>query len=145
MTREYFRPIQIEIGLCVHCERCERNCPNQAIHFNGEQRLIDYKKCRGCLTCVNVCPRNAISVTSVEKDEVISVDVIFDKCLGCGDCAEICPNKLYEKYSYKPNEIAEKSVYRVPPSRFSECSGCELCVENCPEGIITIQRFLPKD
>lgn len=141
---EYFRPIQVEIGLCIHCERCAMSCPNNAIRFNGNQRLIDYTKCSGCLTCVNVCPRNAITVTSAEENEVISVDVAYNNCNHCGDCVEICPKQLYEEYEYTELDGSTKKVFRVHPTRFFECSGCEVCVENCPQNAIKIQKVLSK-
>ncbi|MHA1820443.1 MAG: 4Fe-4S binding protein [Promethearchaeota archaeon] len=145
MSREYFRPIQINPTLCKGCARCLRACPNKAISFKGNQRLIDYKKCKGCLTCVNVCPNNAITVTSVEKGEVVSVENIFEQCTNCGACAEICPHQLWVPHKYKMKNGELKDVYWVDPQNYYKCEGCELCVNNCPENIITIQRFNPKN
>lgn len=143
MGTEYFRPIQVELGLCIHCERCAMTCPNKAIHFNGFQRFIDYTKCRGCLSCVNVCPRNAITVTSAEKDDIIGVETVFEKCNACGDCVESCTKNLWKEYDYKLADGSKKKVYWVPPSDIYECAGCEICVESCPEGIVSIKRFSP--
>jgi electron transport complex protein RnfB len=120
------------------------SCPNNAIRFNGNQRLIDYKKCSGCLTCVNVCPRNAITVTSAEEEDVISVDVAYHKCDNCAICFEICPNNLYEEYEYAELNGSTKMVHRVPPTKFFECSGCGVCVESCPENAIQVQKLSSK-
>ena len=144
VTREYFRPIQVEMGLCIHCERCAMSCPNNAIRFNGNQRLIDYKKCSGCLTCVNVCPRNAITVTSAEEEDVISVDIAYNECNHCGVCVGICPKQLFEEYKYNELNGTTKLVFRVPPTKFFECSGCGVCAESCPENAVVVQKLQSK-
>ncbi|MCP4762665.1 MAG: 4Fe-4S dicluster domain-containing protein [archaeon] len=141
MSREYFRPVQVEQGLCIHCERCAMTCPNNAIIFKGYQRFIDYLKCKGCLSCVSVCPRNAISVTSTEENEVISVDVVFEKCNACGICEDVCSKNIWEQKEYEDKNGKIKTIFRVQPTEISGCIGCEICVNSCPEKIINIQKF----
>ncbi|MHA1392891.1 MAG: 4Fe-4S binding protein [Promethearchaeota archaeon] len=137
---EKYRPIQVEMGLCVNCERCVKACPAGAIEFKGNVRTIDYKKCRGCLACINACPKNAIIVDIFEVGNVISIDTNPEKCDGCGICSEKCPNSLYEPFKYKKG-LEIRTIYRVYPKNFSKCKGCETCVENCPNQAISIQRI----
>ncbi|MEJ2310479.1 MAG: 2-oxoacid:acceptor oxidoreductase family protein [Gammaproteobacteria bacterium] len=55
------RPV-IEYENCKHCWWvCSGSCPDGAISVNaGGAPEIDYDHCKGCLTCVSVCPSHAI-------------------------------------------------------------------------------------
>lgn len=46
----------------------------------------DKSKCRGCLTCYNVCPENAIII---KDNKIDSIDYKF--CKGCLLCVRECP------------------------------------------------------
>jgi pyruvate ferredoxin oxidoreductase gamma subunit len=64
------RPV-IEYESCKHCWWvCSGSCPDGAISVNAEGApRIDYEHCKGCLTCVGVCPSHAI-VTIPEHEAV---------------------------------------------------------------------------
>ena len=64
------RPV-IEYENCKHCWWvCSGSCPDGAISVNaGGAPRIDYEHCKGCLTCVGVCPSHAI-VTIPEHEAV---------------------------------------------------------------------------
>jgi Fe-S-cluster-containing hydrogenase component 2 len=47
---------------------------------------IQQEKCTGCGMCVNICPREAISMQE-QKARIISEDL----CLECGACSLNCP------------------------------------------------------
>ncbi len=47
--------------------------------------VVDIEKCKGCKTCVKVCPVLAMSME--EKLAVVNVGL----CRGCGDCEQRCP------------------------------------------------------
>jgi Pyruvate/2-oxoacid:ferredoxin oxidoreductase delta subunit/bacterioferritin-associated ferredoxin len=47
--------------------------------------VVDIKKCKGCKTCVKVCPVLAMSME--EKLAVVNTE----RCRGCGDCEQRCP------------------------------------------------------
>ena len=47
--------------------------------------LVDLEKCKGCKTCVKVCPVLAMDV----KNKLAVIDV--ERCRGCGDCEQRCP------------------------------------------------------
>lgn len=65
--------------------------------------VIDKQKCKGCLLCIDVCPKNMLEV-----DKVINKNGYFparfkeenNKCIGCAICAQRCP------------DIAIKEVYK---------------------------------
>ena len=47
---------------CIACKKCERACPEDAIHVVDMLAVVDYSKCTGCGTCVSVCPQGCIDV-----------------------------------------------------------------------------------
>ncbi len=55
------KPVWIE-DKCIHCLLCWRFCPDSAIIAkDGKFGHFDYKHCKGCGICVNVCPSDAIN------------------------------------------------------------------------------------
>lgn len=136
---EKFVPIQIEQERCAHCERCMTACRNEAIYFEDGMRLIDYSKCRGCLDCVNVCPKNIIEVTSVTPGRVLTIKIDHEKCTMCRECilkdGKFCPNELFYEGTVK-KEGKEVEGIRFNFKKVSKCQGCLQCEINCPEGAI---------
>ena len=45
---------------CITCKKCEKNCPEKAISFDGNTPVIDYDKCSNCGQCMENCPRKCI-------------------------------------------------------------------------------------
>lgn len=45
---------------CIACGLCEKNCPFDAIHVEGNLAVIDYSKCTNCGLCVKKCPTHAL-------------------------------------------------------------------------------------
>ena len=59
--------------------------------------IIDYKKCEGCMTCVNFCPHGVFSIEN-NKPKVIHKEMCVDLCRGC---EKICPQKAISDPSKK--------------------------------------------
>jgi 2-oxoglutarate ferredoxin oxidoreductase subunit delta len=57
---------------------------------------IDEERCKGCLLCVEACPKGIIAASSrfntkgYKVAEVPEADM--DKCTGCAACANMCPD-----------------------------------------------------
>ena len=72
------------------------------------EEIVSKNKCTGCTACMNVCPKNAISMVT---DKCGFKYPIIDekKCIDCGLCKKTCPilnkknnlsiNKCYAAYS----------------------------------------------
>ena len=63
--------------------------------------VIDKEKCKGCLLCVNFCPKNLIIKSKkLNKYGINYVEFLEEKnsCLGCSMCAIICPDVCIEVY-----------------------------------------------
>ena len=54
---------------CIACEKCAKVCPHGAITMHDNLPVIDYKKCTGCLTCVEKCPRHIIISRKVVAEQ----------------------------------------------------------------------------
>ncbi len=61
----------------------------QAPLVKNEKDLKSEKNCTGCMACVAVCPKEAISTTYSEFGYRIPV-VDNSKCVQCGLCAKVC-------------------------------------------------------
>lgn len=49
--------------------------------------VLDYKKCRGCTSCIKCCPTEAIRVRNGKAT------ILDDRCIDCGLCIKTCPHK----------------------------------------------------
>lgn len=55
--------------LCVNCELCIKNCPNNAISkTDNNQYSSNDNKCIGCSICSAVCPKNAWTMKNNNKE-----------------------------------------------------------------------------
>jgi len=129
----------------MHCERCVRACRNKAIYFENGIRLVDYTKCKGCLGCVLVCPRNAIEVTSiVVPNQVLAIKIEHEKCNMCMECVregdKFCPNSLFYVDKVK-KDGKEVDGIKFKFKEISKCQGCLKCELLCPEGAIKPIQF----
>jgi 2-oxoglutarate ferredoxin oxidoreductase subunit delta len=62
--------------------------------------VIDEQRCKGCLLCVEVCPKTIIAASSrinaqgYKVAEVPEADM--EQCTGCASCAKMCPDVAIE-------------------------------------------------
>ncbi len=67
------------------------------VHTTNFLPEIEQQNCTGCSKCVNVCPVEAIALTSAndpKKPNRKQASLIEDRCLGCGLCVRACPDKV---------------------------------------------------
>lgn len=62
------------------------------------------EKCCGCYGCYNICPKNAITMTSDSEGFEYPV-VDKNKCINCGLCEKVCPS------FNKKNVTSKKQAY----------------------------------
>lgn len=143
--KERFIPIQIDQELCMRCERCMTACRHNAIYFEDGIRLVNYSKCKACLACVQVCPRNAIEVTSVMGEKVLTVKIEHEKCTMCLNCinedGKFCPNDLFYVDKVKTGDGKEAEGIRFKFHEVEKCQGCLQCELACPEQAIKPVKF----
>jgi electron transport complex protein RnfB len=120
-------------------------CKAGAIYFEHGIRRVEYTKCKACLNCVQVCPRNAIVVTSIlNPDQIISIKIDHEKCSLCELCLDnngkFCPNNLFYKGIVKKVGREEEGI-RYKFREISKCQGCLKCELTCPEGAIKPVKY----
>jgi 2-oxoglutarate ferredoxin oxidoreductase subunit delta len=61
---------------------------------------IDQERCKGCLFCIEYCPKNAIVLSSKLNMKGYFVAQLNDEngCTGCATCAVVCPEVAIEVY-----------------------------------------------
>ena len=48
------------------------------------------KACTGCHVCMNICPKNCISMKD-NGEGFLYPHIDMDKCIDCGRCESVCP------------------------------------------------------
>lgn len=67
------------------------------VHTTNFIPEINQRNCTGCSKCVDVCPVEAIALSSAndpKKPTRKQATLIEDRCLGCGLCVRVCPEKV---------------------------------------------------
>jgi len=71
--------------------------------------IINEARCAGCGTCVELCPYEAITLTTVfdyDREESKRVAVVdINQCQGCGACAAGCPSSVPTLRKYSTEQL----------------------------------------
>ncbi|MFW6438186.1 MAG: ATP-binding protein, partial [Armatimonadota bacterium] len=61
---------------------------------------IDAERCKQCVLCIEICPRDALKVGEETNSRGFYPVVMRDedRCTGCGQCALVCPSVCIEVY-----------------------------------------------
>jgi 2-oxoglutarate ferredoxin oxidoreductase subunit delta len=61
---------------------------------------IDQERCKGCLFCIEYCPKKAISLSNKlnVKGYFVAELSAENGCTGCATCAIVCPEVAIEVY-----------------------------------------------
>jgi ferredoxin len=137
-------------------------CPFDAIHINENGvAVVDPKKCTGCGKCVEICPKQIISLFPVSAKIFLACSN-HDRgakvkkycsvgCNACNLCIKATPSGAIEmvnflpKLDYSKEENFVTAAYKCPQSSYSDlakkrpkvsidqkCNGCTECVNVCP-------------
>ena len=89
-------------GCCCNVLTSLKKYPKPAEFYHSNfYSWINSDKCDACLTCIDICPMDAISA----DEEYAAVDL--DRCIGCGVCVSKCPTNAVE--------LKKKEGKYVPP------------------------------
>lgn len=55
--------------------------------------------CSACNACVNICPRNCITMERGIPDETTYAVINKNKCIGCGKCKTVCPINYFPRFN----------------------------------------------
>lgn len=70
-----FPEVAFHSKLCVGCGKCKDICPQDAIDLSSENYRIDKEKCSRCMLCVDVCPVSAL----VQVGTLMTVKQVIQK------------------------------------------------------------------
>jgi len=61
---------------------------------------IDQERCKGCLLCMEFCPKQAIILSNTlnAKGYFVASFETSKECTGCASCAVMCPETAIEVY-----------------------------------------------
>jgi ferredoxin len=117
----------VTVGVNFVCNCCGCCCeamlaarrfgPLHPVHTTNFLPSLDSDKCKGCGTCVNVCPVEAMLLTSAndpKKPRTKKAKLDKDLCLGCGVCVRACPTKAIMLESRPARVITPRdSAHRI--------------------------------
>ncbi|MDE6411374.1 MAG: 4Fe-4S dicluster domain-containing protein [Clostridia bacterium] len=125
ISDKYYEPPLMQV-IPSACAKCEENM----------YAVTDM--CRACVAryCINVCPKDAVTVGKDGRAEIIQ-----DKCIKCGKCKASCP---YEAIIHKIRPCAEACGVRAIRNdslgraeiNTDICVACGQCMISCPFGAI---------
>ncbi len=70
----------------------------------AERVKADPQKCVACLTCIRICPHDAIQLIRVDGGKEVA-EISDLACEACGICAAMCPAKAITFQGYRDEEI----------------------------------------
>ena len=102
---------------------CADACPANAITLKDDIASIDDKKCIGCASCADVCPKAAIVMTILTKQvgTVRQTDgkgrklpvFDYDKCIRCFCCMEVCPERAIQSRESPVSKMLRGILSRI--------------------------------
>ncbi len=128
--RERHRRKILRPAVGKHYQVCLQRLPGKSYQVTDQ--------CQCCLAhpCVEVCPRDAVSL--VHGKSVIDQE----KCIKCGRCKDVCPYGAILKME-RPcaaacgmDAIGSDELGRAVID-YDKCVSCGMCIVNCPFGAIS--------
>ena len=115
-------------------------CLAANINYSGDRECT--YACLGYGDCMNVCPRNAITIN---KEKCIA-EIDPKKCIGCGLCQKACPNHIIHLVEDTVRVVVKCSSHDkgavTRKACTNGCIGCMKCEKTCPEGAIKVENNL---
>jgi Pyruvate/2-oxoacid:ferredoxin oxidoreductase delta subunit len=68
------------------------------------QAEVDKATCKGCQTCVERCPFEALEMVKISGEKKLKAQVNSEKCFGCGVCAVGCESEAIKLVEIRPPE-----------------------------------------
>lgn len=83
--------------------------------------VCDKNICAGCFACINICPKQCISMEENEFGEIYPV-IDEDRCIQCNMCKKVCPS-LKERLEFKYPKTAYAMFNKIKEEKDESTSG----------------------
>jgi|GEM_PF-159563 len=136
-------------GEPIKITRGNESIIKREMYFRKHELVVDSITCKGCGTCVSVCPEEAISLKPaiiedgrLKKNALATIDE--KKCAFCGVCSEVC---YFNAITFKIDGEVSKNVLGEDFPKFMRivewndvlCDPmCNLCEMSCPTKAIEL-------
>lgn len=122
---------------CLGGGTCVAVCEFDAIHIVDGIAHVDKEKCVACMKCIEICPKNVISLTPYKQKTEVKCNthdtgkVVRQNCdigcIACGLCERNCPKD------------AIHVVDNLATIDYDKCINCGICAAKCPTGAIFVE------
>jgi ferredoxin len=133
---------------CNHCGRCASKCKASCI--DSKAATIDYSRCLACFTCLDVCPKKALSFTvgretTQPKIPPEPADKAKRNFLLTGLATSIALPTLLAQTKTKILPTGKNKTRQLPISPpgagsaehlLHHCTSCHLCISKCPSKVL---------
>ncbi|HZK03264.1 MAG TPA: 4Fe-4S dicluster domain-containing protein [Bacteroidaceae bacterium] len=142
--------IKIDTDKCNQCKLCNKNCKAYCIDVNNQ--CIDYSRCIGCFSCIDICNKNAITYSFSLKNRYKNRDFNSENKIDLSKrsflksalaTASLLPASIESKATKMVNIKAAPALVPIsPPGSISHnnmhkhCTSCHLCVSKCPSNVL---------
>lgn len=125
------------------------------LHTKNYTLILDRTKCTGCGICKEICPKEAIEIKNVPKEDGEKakppiIDIDEQKCHYCGICNSLCPFGALELRVDGEHVIPVIETESFPQLirdikiETEKCKpGCVECEEACPLKLIKVSVRTP--
>ncbi len=77
-----------------NCSRCLDSCSSGALYLRGREIVLDKTSCTGCMTCVAVCPQDALT-SKLDADGLLTyLDQKTNVQISCGRQRRFYPDEI---------------------------------------------------
>lgn len=118
--------------------------------MNIKEFFTNNDNCTGCMACVSVCPKNALTIKE-KKDGFLYPKINVSICIKCEKCISVCPNNKIESLKNKNYEIYAAYAKDRDISKKSRSGGLSFLLGkkfieegNIFYGVIIDENFLTK-
>ena len=111
-----------------NCTRCLDSCSSGALYLRGREIVLDKNCCTGCMSCVTVCPQDALTSTFDADGLLASLDQKTDVWISCGRQRCFHPDEIIVPCTgvlSKP--ILAAMAFRASGSVIFNLAGCIEC------------------